>query len=179
MRLQSNRRARGEHKRTNVQLHLGDVEKTLASLLARRNIFYRTDRFANSTENTYRIRQDGNRMPAMPYEPFRVIPQRGAVEGLQILFAKGPITHESSPTLVEAVLAVNDRRLIIDLSEVPSLDSVAIGGLIRAYVHCQKSGRRLAFVGMTPRVTNVLRLTGVEPLFDSYATIGEAESAVS
>jgi anti-anti-sigma factor len=118
-------------------------------------------------------------MPAMPYEPFRVIPQRSAVEGLQILLAKGPITHQSSPILVEAVLGVKETRLIIDLSEVPSLDSVAIGALIRAYVHCQKSGRRLAFVGMNPRVTNVLRLTGVEPLFDSYPTISEAESAVS
>jgi len=118
-------------------------------------------------------------MPAMPYEPFRVIPQPGAVEGLQILFAKGPITHQSSSTLVDAVLAVSDKRLIIDLSEVPSLDSVAIGGLVRAYVHCQKTGRRLAFVGINPRVTNVLRLTGVEPLFDSFETISEAESAVS
>jgi len=118
-------------------------------------------------------------MRAMPYEPFRVIPQRGTVEGLQILLAKGPITHESSPVLVEAVFGVSDPRLIIDLSEVPSLDSVAIGALVRSYVHCQKSGRRLAFVGMTPRVTNVLRLTGVEPLFDSYATISEAESAVA
>ena len=138
-----------------------------------------TDRATPHAENTYRIRPNGNRMRAMPYEPFRVIPQRGAIEGLQILFAKGPITHESSPVLVDAVLGVSERRLIIDLSEVPSLDSVAIGGLVRAYVHCQKTGRRLAFVGINPRVTNVLRLTGVEPLFDSFATIGEAESAVS
>lgn len=118
-------------------------------------------------------------MRAMPHEPFRVIPQPGAIEGLQILFAKGPITHQSSSTLVDAVLAVSEKRLIIDLSEVPSLDSVAIGGLVRAYVHCQKTGRRLAFVGVTPRVANVLRLTGVEPLFDSFATLGEAESAVA
>ncbi len=118
-------------------------------------------------------------MRAMPHEPFRVIPQPGAIEGVQILFAKGPITHQTSSTLVDAVLAVSDKRLIIDLSEVPSLDSVAIGGLVRAYVHCQKTGRRLAFVGVTPRVANVLRLTGVEPLFDSFATLGEAESAVA
>ena len=115
----------------------------------------------------------------MPYEPFRVIGQPGKTEGLQILFAKGPITHHSSSTLVDAVLAVTDKRLIIDLTEVPSLDSVAIGGLVRAYVHCQKTGRRLAFVGVTPRVANVLKLTGVEPLFDSFATLGEAESAVA
>lgn len=118
-------------------------------------------------------------MRAMPYEPFRVIPEAGAVHGIQILHAKGPITHDSSPALVAAVLAVTDPRLIIDLTEVTLLDSVAIGGLVRAYVHCQKTGRRLAFVGMNPRVKSVLHLTGVDPLFDSYATVAEAESAVS
>jgi len=120
-----------------------------------------------------------HRMRPMPNEPFRVIEQPGASEGLQILHLKGPITHESSPKLVEAVLAVSDLRMIIDLSEVPLVDSVAIGALVRAYVHCQKTKRRLAFVGMNPRVKSVLKLTGVDPLFDSYASIAEAESAIA
>ena len=118
-------------------------------------------------------------MRPMPYEPFRVVTQPGAAEGLQILHLKGPITHESSPTLVDAVLAVSDLRLIMDLSEVPLVDSVAIGALVRAYVHCQKTNRRLAFVGMNPRVKSVIKLTGVDPLFDSYATIPEAEAALA
>ena len=118
-------------------------------------------------------------MRAMPYEPFRVVEEPGPSAGLQILHLKGPITHESSPKLVEAVLAVNELRMIIDLSEVPLVDSVAIGALVRAYVHCQKTKRRLAFVGLNPRVKSVLRLTGVDPLFDSYETIAEAESAIA
>jgi len=120
-----------------------------------------------------------HRMRPMPNEPFRVIEQPGASAGLQILHLKGPITHESSPKLVEAVLAVSDLRMIIDLSEVPLVDSVAIGALVRAYVHCQKTKRRLAFAGMNPRVKSVLKLTGVDPLFDSYETIAEAESAIA
>jgi anti-anti-sigma factor len=137
-----------------------------------RAIHARQNFFTGSTPNKHRMRP-------MPYEPFRVIAQPGAAEGLQILHVKGPITHESSPKLVEAVIAVSDPRLIIDLSKVPLVDSVAIGALVRAYVHCQKTNRRLAFVGMNPRVKSVIKLTGVDPLFDSYTTIAEAESALA
>jgi anti-anti-sigma factor len=118
-------------------------------------------------------------MRAMPYEPFRVIPQPSTSQGLQILAAKGPISHESCSTLLDAVLAVSEPRLIIDLSEVPLLDSMAIGSLVRVYLHCQKTNTKLAFAGMNPRVKTVLKLTGVELLFDSYATVREAQTAVS
>jgi anti-sigma B factor antagonist len=118
-------------------------------------------------------------MRAMPYEPFRVIPQPGTSDGLQVLAAKGPISYQSCSALVDAVLAVSEPRVIIDLSEVPALDSMAIGSLVRVYLHCQKTNRKLALVGMTPRVKTVLKLTGVDPLFNSYATMGEAETAVS
>ena len=69
-------------------------------------------------------------------------------------------------------------RLIVDLTEVPMMDSVAIGALVRAFVTCHKSGRKLALVGMNHRVDNVLRLTGIAPLFDTYATVAEAEQAL-
>ncbi len=122
---------------------------------------------------------NNNRMRGMTNEPFHVNGKPGAGTGVHILTAKGPITFASSSALVDAVLAVTEPRLVIDLTDVPSVDSMAVGALVRSYVHCQKSGRRLAFVGMGPRVTNVLRLTGVDPLFEMYATVGEAEAALA
>jgi anti-sigma B factor antagonist len=118
-------------------------------------------------------------MRGMSNLPFQVNGKPGAGKGVLILIAKGAITFASSSALVEAVLAVTEPRLIIDLTEVPSVDSMAVGALVRTYVHCQKSGRRLAFVGMGPRISNVLRLTGVDPLFNTYETIGEAEAALA
>lgn len=56
---------------------------------------------------------------------------------------------------------------------------MAVGALVRAYVSCSKSGRKLAFVGLNHRVRNVLQIVGVDPLFDTYPTISEAESALS
>jgi anti-sigma B factor antagonist len=117
-------------------------------------------------------------MPGMVIGAFHVVTKRGSREGLHILALKGPFTSASSPTFIEAVVAVAAPRLIVDLSEVPMLDSMAIGALVRAFVSCHKSGRKLALVGMNHRVQNVLHLTGIAPLFDSYETVEQAEEAL-
>lgn len=117
-------------------------------------------------------------MPRMGTEPFRVIPRAGSREGAHILELKGAFTSSSSPLFNDAVIGVAAPRLIVDLSEVPMMDSVAIGALVRAFVSCHKSGRKLALVGMNHRVQNVLHITGIAPLFDSYATVEQAEEAL-
>ena len=119
-----------------------------------------------------------NRMPAMEIEPFRVVTQPGTRDGLHVLTLRGALTSTSSPAFTEAVIGVAAPRLIVDLTGVPMVDSVAIGALVRAFVSCHKSGRKLALVGMNHRVQNVLHITGIAPLFDSYETIGQAEQAL-
>jgi anti-sigma B factor antagonist len=118
-------------------------------------------------------------MPRMSPEAFQVVSRPGSSSSVQILNVKGPITYASSAALQDAVAAATSPRLILDLSEVPSLDSMAVGALVRVYVSCQKSGRKLAFVGLNHRVRNVLQITGVDPLFDIYAAVAEAETALS
>ena len=117
-------------------------------------------------------------MPGMVTEPFRVFAHPGSREGLHILVLKGSFTSSSSPLFNDAVAGVAAPRLIVDLSEVPMMDSVAIGALVRAFVSCHKSGRKLALVGMNYRVQNVLHITGIAPLFDSYETVAQAEEAL-
>jgi len=114
----------------------------------------------------------------MSTRTFQITGRAGANASAHILCVTGPITHSTAPALQEAVRAAAASSLIIDLSEVPSVDSMAIGALVRAYVFCNKSGRKLMLVGMNHRVRNVLHLTGVDSLFDTYASIAEAESAL-
>ena len=118
-------------------------------------------------------------MPRMSPEAFQVVSRPGSSGNVQILHVKGAVTHSSSAALQDAVAAVSSPRLIIDLSEVPSLDSMAVGALVRVFVSCQKSGRKLAFVGLNHRVRNVLQITGVDPLFDIYPAVAEAEAGLS
>ena len=115
----------------------------------------------------------------MSPDSFEVSSRSGSHPNVHILRVRGAITYSNSSALHEAVNATATQRLILDLSEVPSLDSGAIGALVRAFVTCNKSGRKLALAGLNRRVRNVLQLTGVEPLFEQYATIDEAESAFS
>ena len=114
----------------------------------------------------------------MPPQAFDVSGFAGANAGVHILRVTGAITHSTASVFQEAVCAVASPSLIVDLSAVPSVDSMAVGALVRAYVSCNKARRRLALVGLNHRVVNVLRITGVDSLFDAYPSIPEAESAL-
>ncbi|MGA8036603.1 MAG: STAS domain-containing protein [Candidatus Acidiferrales bacterium] len=115
----------------------------------------------------------------MTHEPFRVIPSDGSHEGQKILSLKGALTSSSSPIFIEALHAIESPSLIIDMTDVPSMDSLAIGALVRAFVSCHKGGRKLGLVGLNHRVHNVLQLTGVAPLFETFSTVAEAETALA
>ncbi len=108
----------------------------------------------------------------------RVEARPGAREGQHVLRVAGPVTISTLPLFREAVRAVAVPSMIIDLTEVPYIDSGAVGALVQAYVSCQKAGRRLALVGLSHRVRAVLQITGVHVLFNTFPTLGEAEEAL-
>ena len=109
----------------------------------------------------------------------QVMARTGSREGLHILSLQGTLTAGSMPSLHEAIAKADCRGLIIDMSGVTHVDSSAIGGLVRTYVSCQKGGRKLALAGTNRRIINVLSITGVEPLFEIYATVDEAEKSLA
>lgn len=117
-------------------------------------------------------------MRRMPAETFEVIPKPDATEGCQILEVRGALTSSTAAAFHEVVAKATAPCLILDLTAVPSVDSVAVGALVRAFVSCNKAGRKLALVGLSHRVRNVLQITGVDPLFDSYLTVGDAQQAL-
>lgn len=118
-------------------------------------------------------------MSRMPGESFQAAGRAGSRADIHIVSVRGAITNATSQAFQDAAYAASAPCLIIDLSEVPFIDSMAIGSLVRVFVSCNKSGRKLALVGLNRHVKNVLRLTGVESLFETYASISEAESALS
>jgi anti-sigma B factor antagonist len=116
---------------------------------------------------------------AMQTGKLNVEGRAGTNAGQHILSVRGTITLETVVMFQEAVRACNDPSLIIDLTEVPYVDSAALGAFVQAYVSCAKSGRRLALVGPTPRVRTVFHLTSLDILFPTYATLPEAEAALA
>ncbi len=54
---------------------------------------------------------------------------------------------------------------IFDLTEVPYMDSIALGMLANHYVRCQCRGIRLSITGISPRVQERLRINRMENVF--------------
>jgi anti-sigma B factor antagonist len=102
----------------------------------------------------------------------------GARPGQRVLKVQGSIKFENVEPFREAVSSVEEPNLILDLTEVPYIDSSAIGALVHAYVSCRKSGRKLALVGLSDRVRSVLHLANVDVLFTTFDSLSQAEEAL-
>jgi anti-anti-sigma factor len=102
----------------------------------------------------------------------------GSIPAFTIVQPRGAIKLANSAIFQQALAAAAGTSLILDLSEVPYVDSAALGVLVHAYVSCQKNQQKLALVGLTHRVGSVIKLSALEPLFQTYATVAEAEAAL-
>jgi anti-anti-sigma factor len=65
---------------------------------------------------------------------------------------------------------------ILDLTEVPYMDSTGLGKIVTHYVRCRGKGIRLIAVGVSPRVLDLLRLTRMDAIIPMAATVEEAET---
>jgi anti-sigma B factor antagonist len=113
----------------------------------------------------------------MPQEPLHVEDVGGTPAGERVLRLSGPVLISNFFEFQSLVRASNAPTLILDLTQVPYIDSAGIGALVGAYVTHQKDGRRLALVGVTDRVRNTMQVTRVEQFFHFYATVAVAEAA--
>jgi anti-sigma B factor antagonist len=64
---------------------------------------------------------------------------------------------------------------ILDLAEVPYMDSAGLGMIVSHYVRCQGRGVRLVLAGVSPRVVQLLEMTKVDEFFPRVATVEEVD----
>jgi anti-sigma B factor antagonist len=103
----------------------------------------------------------------------------GAAGDQRILLLRGPITIETAPKFERAVHHESAETMILDLSEVPYIDSVGLGSLVATNVSHQKTGRCLVLTGLKPRVLKVMEITKVGNFFMTFATTWEAVEALA
>jgi anti-sigma B factor antagonist len=112
----------------------------------------------------------------MPQEPLQIEDVSGTPAGERVLRLSGPILLSNFFEFQALVRGSSAPTLILDLTQVPYIDSAGIGVLVGAYVTHQKDGRRLALVGVTTRVRNTMQVTRVEQFFQFYDTVAAAEA---
>lgn len=78
--------------------------------------------------------------------------------------------------LVDKVLSAGTNKILLNLTEVPIIDSMGIGEIVRAFKRVGEAGGVLKLVGVTDRVYGALRITQLLDLIESFDT---EESAVA
>jgi anti-sigma B factor antagonist len=95
-----------------------------------------------------------------------------------VLSVRGELDLYSSPSLRDRVLAAadeGDRRLVIDLSAVPFMDSSGLGVIVGCLKRVRESGGDLALVTMPGSPpSKLLSLTGLDRAIPTFATPDEA-----
>ena len=67
---------------------------------------------------------------------------------------------------------------IIDLSDVPYIDSAALGSLIGVHVSSQRLNRQYALVGASERVRALFAMCAVDNILVTYPTLEQAQRAL-
>jgi anti-sigma B factor antagonist len=110
----------------------------------------------------------------MSVQELKVERYEGVAEDQRILMLRGPITIETTPMFERAVRNEQAPTVILDLSDVPYIDSVGLGALVATYVSLQKRGHCLVLTGVTPRVDKVMEITKVKDFFVTFPTTWQA-----
>ena len=88
----------------------------------------------------------------------------------------GPLLLGNFFPLQTMVRSDTSNLLIIDLADMPYIDSAGIGCLVGAHVSRQGSGRKLVLVGVNDRLLTSLKVTKVDQLFTMAPTVEEARA---
>jgi anti-anti-sigma factor len=64
---------------------------------------------------------------------------------------------------------------ILDLTEVPYMDSTGLGMIVRHYVRCQGKGVRVVAAGASERVLELFKLTKMDGVISTSSTVDDAD----
>jgi anti-sigma B factor antagonist len=95
-----------------------------------------------------------------------------------VLRIHGPLLLGNFFPLQTEVRSDSSNLLIIDVSDMPYIDSAGIGCLVGAHISRQNSGRNLIIVGANERLLTSLKVTKVEGLFNFAPTVEQARAQV-
>lgn len=96
--------------------------------------------------------------------------------GEMVLRLHGPLLLGNFFPLQAMVRADGSNLLILDLADVPYIDSAGIGCLVGAHVSRENSGRKLVIVGASDRLLTALKVTKVDGLFNFAPTVEQARA---
>jgi stage II sporulation protein AA (anti-sigma F factor antagonist) len=98
------------------------------------------------------------------------------IDGIRVLTPAGEIDHHTGDTLRQALKTVGAvrPRMVIDLHQVPFMDSTGVNILINAHQAITAAGGRLRLAALTQPVLRLLQIVGVDAVLSLHPTLEDA-----
>ena len=95
-----------------------------------------------------------------------------------ILDLKGKITlgegDEALKDKINSLIHQNRKRILLNLEDVPYIDSAGLGEIVRTYTTVSRQGGQLKLVNLTKRITDLLSITKLLTVFETFDSEPEA-----
>lgn len=100
------------------------------------------------------------------------------VEDVTILDLHGKILiGEGDDALREAVTRLTDAgktKIVLNLGDVPYVDSAGLGEIVRCYTTVSRKGGKLKLLNLTKKIQDLLSITKLLTVFETHDSEGEA-----
>ena len=100
------------------------------------------------------------------------------VSDVTVLDLKGKMTLGEGDELlkdkINSLLANGKRKLVLNLEGVPYIDSAGLGEIVRTYTTVSRQGGSLKLLNLTKRIEDLLAITKLLTVFETYDTEQEA-----
>ena len=110
------------------------------------------------------------------FEHLTIEKQDGA-NGLCIMVVTGPLTLRTLFDFQEAARA-ESRPVIVDIHNVPYMDSAGLGSVIGLFVSCQRHNRGFGIVGLSERIRTLFQVTHVDGMLPCFDSLEAASAAI-
>ena len=100
------------------------------------------------------------------------------VNDVIILDLKGKMTLGEGDELlkdkINSLLAAGRKKLLLNLEGVPYIDSAGLGEVVRTYTTVSRQGGSLKLLNLTKRIEDLLSITKLLTVFETYESEAEA-----
>ena len=95
-----------------------------------------------------------------------------------VLDLKGKITLGEGDELlkdkVNSLINQGHRKILLNLADVPYVDSAGLGEIVRTYTTVSRQGGSLKLLSLTKRITDLLAITKLLTVFETFESENDA-----
>jgi anti-sigma B factor antagonist len=106
-----------------------------------------------------------------------------AIGDVTVLDLRGKITLGEGDELlkdkVNSLVNQGRKKVILNLAEVPYIDSAGLGEVVRTFTTVSRQGGSLKLLNLTKRITDLLSITKLLTVFETYESESDAVRSFS